>query len=57
MAKSWSSSKQNSSNKEKFNEAVSKIAYELYLKKGSKSGNELGDWLEAEKIYVKKYSK
>jgi hypothetical protein len=30
------------------NEAISKRAYELYLQRGSVSGHELDDWLEAE---------
>ena len=29
-------------------EAISKRAYELYLQRGSVSGHELDDWLEAE---------
>ncbi|HEY7375842.1 MAG TPA: DUF2934 domain-containing protein [Polyangia bacterium] len=30
------------------NEAIAKRAYELYLQRGSVSGHELDDWLEAE---------
>jgi hypothetical protein len=29
-------------------EAIAKRAYELYLQRGSESGHELDDWLEAE---------
>ncbi len=31
-------------------ELITKKAYELFVKKGSKPGHELDDWLEAEKI-------
>lgn len=41
--------------KEKFEEAVRKKAYELYIKRGCICGNELGDWLEAEKLVKKEY--
>jgi Protein of unknown function (DUF2934) len=30
------------------NDAIAKRAYELYLQRGSVSGHELDDWLEAE---------
>lgn len=31
-------------------ESIRKKAYELYEKRGRKSGNSLNDWLEAERI-------
>ena len=31
-------------------EEIAKIAYELYLKRGATDGQDLQDWLEAEKI-------
>lgn len=36
--------------KEKLNEMIQKKAYDLYLKRGRKSGSELSDWFEAEKL-------
>lgn len=56
MAKIIRSSKQSSSNQEKFNEAVRKIAYELYEKRGCAPGNDQADWFEAEKIARKRQS-
>lgn len=56
MARIIKSNKQNSSKQDKFNEAVSKIAYELYEKRGCTPGNDLADWLEAEKIARKRQS-
>ena len=46
--------KQNSSKQDKFNEAVRKIAFELYEKRGCTPGNDLSDWFEAEKIARKR---
>lgn len=48
--------KQNSPKQDKFNEAVRKIAYELYEKRGCAAGNDLSDWFEAEKIARRKQS-
>ncbi len=56
MARIIKSNKQSSSNQEKFNEAVRKIAFELYEKRGCTPGNDLSDWLEAEKIARKRQS-
>jgi hypothetical protein len=36
--------------KDKINDLVQNKAYELYTNRGSTGGNELGDWLEAEKL-------
>jgi len=36
--------------KEEFMQLVQKKAYELYVKRGCKSGNDLEDWLRAERI-------
>jgi hypothetical protein len=38
----------NSNDESARNEAIAKRAYELYLQRGSVSGHELDDWLEAE---------
>jgi DUF2934 family protein len=35
---------------EAINKKISELAYELFLKRGSSHGNDLGDWLEAERI-------
>ena len=35
---------------------VRKAAYQLFEKRGRKPGNELADWLEAEKIVRKQFS-
>jgi hypothetical protein len=36
---------------------IASIAYSLYEKRGHVSGNDFADWIEAEKIVAKKYSK
>ncbi|MDP2921718.1 MAG: DUF2934 domain-containing protein [Candidatus Omnitrophota bacterium] len=36
--------------KEEFMQRVQKKAYELYVKRGNRSGNDLEDWLKAERI-------
>ena len=36
---------------------ISRVAYDLYVKRGYVPGNDFADWLEAEKIVMKKYSK
>ena len=33
------------------------VAYGLYEKRGCVNGNDFGDWVEAEKIVMKKFSK
>jgi hypothetical protein len=38
----------NSNDSSALNDAIAKRAYELYLQRGSVSGHELDDWLEAE---------
>lgn len=40
--------------KGQLNEQIRKVAYDLYIKRGRLSGNELGDWFEAEKIVKKR---
>lgn len=41
-------------NQGQLTDMVRKKAYELYEKRGRKSGNELSDWLEAERIVKQK---
>jgi hypothetical protein len=36
---------------------ISRVAYDLYVKRGYAPGNDFADWLEAEKIVMKNYSK
>lgn len=36
--------------KDKINDLVQRKAFELYQKRGYTGGNELGDWLEAERL-------
>ena len=36
---------------------IASVAYGLYEKRGRVPGNDFADWIEAEKIVVKKYSK
>jgi len=36
---------------------ISCVAYDLYEKRGCAPGNDFADWIEAEKIVMKKYSK
>jgi hypothetical protein len=33
-------------------EAVTKLAYELYMRRGGEHGHELEDWLKAEQILI-----
>ena len=40
---------------EDLNKLVAKKAYELYEKRGRKSGHSLNDWLEAERIVRGKF--
>ena len=42
------------SSKDQLTEAIRKKAYELYEKRGRKSGNALVDWLEAERVVKQK---
>ncbi|MBN1405858.1 MAG: DUF2934 domain-containing protein [Candidatus Omnitrophica bacterium] len=51
--------RKNSSKSISINELLSKIqkrAYEIYIKKGYKHGNDLDDWLKAEKEVKKELS-
>lgn len=41
--------------KEKLLQEIEKKAYELYLKRNGQHGNDLNDWLEAEKIVKKTF--
>jgi len=34
------------------NKKISEVAYELFLKRGATHGNDLGDWLEAERLVL-----
>ncbi|MHB8173576.1 MAG: DUF2934 domain-containing protein [Nitrospirota bacterium] len=43
-------------NTEDLYDAVAKAAYDLYEKRGRAHGYHLEDWLEAEKIVMKKYA-
>jgi hypothetical protein len=36
---------------------ISSVAYDLYEKRGNAPGKDFTDWIEAEKIVMKKYSK
>ncbi|MFA5085650.1 MAG: DUF2934 domain-containing protein [Candidatus Omnitrophota bacterium] len=40
---------------EDLNKLIAKKAYELYEKRGRKSGHSLNDWLEAERIVKGKF--
>ncbi|MFH1074271.1 MAG: DUF2934 domain-containing protein [Candidatus Firestonebacteria bacterium] len=42
-------------NKEQLLKEIEKKAYELYLQRNGQHGNDLNDWLEAEKIIKKIY--
>ncbi|OGF45268.1 MAG: hypothetical protein A2231_11090 [Candidatus Firestonebacteria bacterium RIFOXYA2_FULL_40_8] len=52
--KSSSAAKSNVS-KEQLLKEIEKKAYELFLKRNGRHGNDLNDWLEAEKIVKKQY--
>lgn len=45
-----SKTQENSRKDEQLTGEISKIAYQLYEKRGRVPGNELADWLDAEKI-------
>ncbi|MEN2995258.1 MAG: DUF2934 domain-containing protein [Thermodesulfovibrio sp.] len=42
--------------REKIEEEIRQIAYELYVKSGCIPGRDLDNWLEAEKIVLAKYN-
>jgi len=39
------------------NEEIAKVAYDLYEKRGKGNGNDLDDWVRAEKIVTERYAK
>ncbi len=39
------------------NEEIAKVAYDLYEKRGKTQGNDLDDWVRAEKIVTERYAK
>ena len=39
------------------NEEIAKVAYDLYEKRGRGNGNDLDDWVRAEKIVMGRYAK
>jgi hypothetical protein len=39
------------------NEEIAKVAYGLYEKRGKDNGNDLDDWVRAEKIVTERYAK
>lgn len=41
----------------KMRDEIARVAYGLYEKRGYVPGNDFSDWIEAEKIVKKKYSK
>jgi len=41
--------------REKLEEEIRQVAYELYLRSGCAPGRDLDNWLEAEKIVLAKY--
>jgi hypothetical protein len=41
--------------KDKFEEIVRSRAHELYVNRGRKQGDELGDWLKAEKMVMREF--
>ncbi|OGF53493.1 MAG: hypothetical protein A2452_06725 [Candidatus Firestonebacteria bacterium RIFOXYC2_FULL_39_67] len=41
--------------KEKLLKEIDKESYELFLKRNDKHGNDLQDWLEAERLVKKQY--
>ena len=43
--------------KEDLNKLIEKKAYELYEKRGRKTGHSLSDWLEAERVIKGKLSR
>lgn len=49
------SSFQNPIDQEQLAEEIRKVAYQIYEKKGRMAGNELSNWLEAERIIKRKF--
>ena len=43
--------------KQGLHDEISRVAYELYLKKGRAHGHDLKDWLEAEKIVLENHER
>lgn len=43
--------------KKGIHDEITRVAYELYKKRGRAHGHELEDWLEAEKIVTEKHEK
>ena len=39
------------------NEEIAKVAYDLYEKRGKGNGNDLDDWVRAEKIVTERYAR
>ena len=39
------------------NEEIAKVAYDLYEKRGKSNGNDLDDWVKAEKIVAERYAR
>ena len=52
---SYTGTSQASITKKELNELIGKKAYELWEKRGRKSGHSNEDWLEAERIIRQKY--
>ncbi len=42
--------------REKLEEEIRQVAYELYVKSGCIAGRDIDNWLEAEKIVLRKYN-
>lgn len=38
------------------NEEIAKVAYDLYEKRGKTQGNDLDDWVKAERIVTERYA-
>ena len=57
MARTWgrNSTSKKLSQDQLFNE-VAKLAYQFYVDRGYQSGNELDDWLRAERIVKARYN-
>jgi uncharacterized protein involved in type VI secretion and phage assembly len=43
--------------KKAIHDEIAKVAYELYEKRGRAHGNELEDWLEAERIVMERHER
>ena len=44
-------------NPQSLRERISEAAYDLFLKRGAAHGNDLGDWLEAERMVLAKHER